>query len=68
MPYEHQKKSKMHVHSVKNKDGTEKMVIHDESKANDYGSIIKEIHNHDTCLDIFRDLLDVVKTNKKEGP
>lgn len=50
---------------VKNKDGKEKTVVVDADQQDKYGKMVKEIHNHDTCLDIFRDLLDVVKTGKK---
>ena len=53
--------------TVKTKDGKEKYVSADrldEENQESLGLIAKQIGDHCTCLDIFRDLMDVVKTDK----
>ena len=52
------KKMSAQIIKVKNKEGEEKAIIFDPDKEARYGKIIEEIANHETCRDLFRDILD----------
>lgn len=39
----------------------------DPDRQQRYGKIIEEISNKDTCMDVFRDILDYMDVKKKEN-